>query len=357
MREQSRLTAADAAAIMAVLSMSAAVMGGPGGEPGNDAFPGDAVLGDDGGVTISADLEDRGCDPYGGGYDCGPDTTLGIFDEFGNLLIEDDDGSFLGNGLASAVYKQDVEQNGLIDWAVSGYDDFDFDGFSDDTPGFPHGQIGEWEGYIDYYGENGDFIQGEWIGSDEFVSGDEVFTGTETAPQGAVAYDLYLDNSIGSCECVSDIDYYCVGGLDPDTEYEIRVTSADFDTILGLVDGSGQIIDSNDDDPDAGCCLSVLNGISDDQGNLYFVITGCCDDDFTGMHTEFGAYEIAVTPAGGPCNGADLAEPYGLLDLADVLAFVTAFSATDPIADFDGNGLFDLADVLAFVGEFNAGCE
>ncbi|MBZ0171916.1 MAG: hypothetical protein K8E66_06015, partial [Phycisphaerales bacterium] len=53
---------------------------------------------------------------------------------------------------------------------------------------------------------------------------------------------------------------------------------------------------------------------------------------------------------------ADLAEPFGVLDLADALSFVTAFTAMEPIADFDDNGLFDLADVLAFVNAFNAGC-
>ncbi|USN98267.1 MAG: FG-GAP repeat protein [Phycisphaeraceae bacterium] len=57
----------------------------------------------------------------------------------------------------------------------------------------------------------------------------------------------------------------------------------------------------------------------------------------------------------GPCL-PDLAEPFGLLDLADVLAFVTAFTAQDPGVDFDGNGLWDLADVLRFVDSFSAGC-
>ena len=56
------------------------------------------------------------------------------------------------------------------------------------------------------------------------------------------------------------------------------------------------------------------------------------------------------------CNAADLAEPFGLLDLADVVAFVTAFSAMDDAADLDGNMLWDLADVTAFVGAFTAGC-
>ena len=56
------------------------------------------------------------------------------------------------------------------------------------------------------------------------------------------------------------------------------------------------------------------------------------------------------------CNAADLAEPFGLLDLADVVAFVTAFSGMDDAADLDGNMLRDLADVTAFIGAFTAGC-
>lgn len=78
------------------------------------------------------------------------------------------------------------------------------------------------------------------------------------------------------------------------------------------------------------------------------------------------ACEVLLDPAsdadgdGIPDNCAaclpDLAEPFGLLDLSDVIAFVTGFSASDPAVDFDKNGLFDLADVVAFVTAFAAGC-
>jgi hypothetical protein len=54
------------------------------------------------------------------------------------------------------------------------------------------------------------------------------------------------------------------------------------------------------------------------------------------------------------CSRADIAEPCGLLDLADIVGFVTAFAAQEPIADFDNNGLFDLADLVAFVTIFSA---
>jgi hypothetical protein len=57
----------------------------------------------------------------------------------------------------------------------------------------------------------------------------------------------------------------------------------------------------------------------------------------------------------GSCP-ADLAEPYGVLDLDDVNAFVVAFLAGEPIADLDGDGVFALSDMVAFIEAFLAGC-
>ncbi|USN98612.1 MAG: hypothetical protein H6810_10630 [Phycisphaeraceae bacterium] len=54
---------------------------------------------------------------------------------------------------------------------------------------------------------------------------------------------------------------------------------------------------------------------------------------------------------------ADLAPPFGLLDLDDVTGFVSAFLVQDPLADLaEPIGLFDLSDVLAFVSAFLDGC-
>ena len=54
---------------------------------------------------------------------------------------------------------------------------------------------------------------------------------------------------------------------------------------------------------------------------------------------------------------ADFAEPFGILDLADITAFATFFQAGDPIADFAGPfGVLDLADITAFVTAFQSGC-
>lgn len=47
----------------------------------------------------------------------------------------------------------------------------------------------------------------------------------------------------------------------------------------------------------------------------------------------------------------------GLLDLADVIVFVTAFTSGDLVVDLaEPHGLLDLADIVAFASAFNAGC-
>ena len=60
---------------------------------------------------------------------------------------------------------------------------------------------------------------------------------------------------------------------------------------------------------------------------------------------------------GGGCNDADLASPEGILDLADISAFVAGFTGGDPIADLAApEGVLDLSDISAFVSAFTVGC-
>lgn len=63
---------------------------------------------------------------------------------------------------------------------------------------------------------------------------------------------------------------------------------------------------------------------------------------------------FAVTPA--QCAEADLAEPFGELDLSDITAFVEGFTARQDISDLVPDGVWDLADIGAFVESFEAGC-
>lgn len=59
----------------------------------------------------------------------------------------------------------------------------------------------------------------------------------------------------------------------------------------------------------------------------------------------------------GGCNPADIAEPYGVLDLSDVNAFLIGFMNQDPIADLAPPfGVWDLSDIAVFTTNFTAGC-
>ena len=58
-----------------------------------------------------------------------------------------------------------------------------------------------------------------------------------------------------------------------------------------------------------------------------------------------------------PCNAADLAAPYAVLNFADVQSFLGAFGGNIATADLAAPaGVFNFADVQTFLGLFGAGC-
>mgnify|MGYP001997783713 CR=1 FL=1 len=63
---------------------------------------------------------------------------------------------------------------------------------------------------------------------------------------------------------------------------------------------------------------------------------------------------IRYTPPVDPCP-ADL-DANGILDLADISAFVSGFPAQTADSDLNGDGIWDLADVNLFVSIFQGGC-
>lgn len=84
--------------------------------------------------------------------------------------------------------------------------------------------------------------------------------------------------------------------------------------------------------------------ISDDGTTQRIVVSATAADR---------VYVFSITP---PCSTADLAGPFGQLDFFDVSAFLNAFNAQDPVADFNDDGAWDFFDVSAFLGIFNTGC-
>ncbi len=56
------------------------------------------------------------------------------------------------------------------------------------------------------------------------------------------------------------------------------------------------------------------------------------------------------------CNAADLAEPFDVLDLADISEFIGGFVSGGSGSDLNGDGILDLADIDQFVSGFTGGC-
>ncbi|USN98916.1 MAG: hypothetical protein H6810_12305 [Phycisphaeraceae bacterium] len=99
-----------------------------------------------------------------------------------------------------------------------------------------------------------------------------------------------------------------------------------------------------------GFCLELTESDCTSVGGAWNGPGSTCADN-----NQNGTADICEAPAG--CNDADVAEPYNVLDLADISGYITAFVNQDPIADIaDPTGVWDLADLSAFVSAFLAGC-
>ena len=177
-----------------------------------------------------------------GADDFGPDITLGWMDfpEPYTQLETDDDSSPLGDGLASSLSGL-VNDDGAIHLAVSGFPDFDFDGFSDDD------------------GCDGEICPGE---------------------QG-------------------DVDFVSFTGLNPGEFFFATATSEEFvDTLLGVFDNEGTPLAANDDfGTDSEIQQSALGGIVPANGTLNLAVSGSGDNGFFGFHFEQGQYTLEVQTA------------------------------------------------------------
>lgn len=87
--------------------------------------------------------------------------------------------------------------------------------------------------------------------------------------------------------------------------------------------------------------LVYINNSNGLPSNRIEIVDNICFDVATGLT---------------PCNAADLAQPFGLLDLSDINAFVSAFTGNLPAGDLNSDGLFDLSDINLFVSAFTGGC-
>lgn len=176
----------------------------------------------------------------------GTDTTLGSFDESFNLIASDDDSSFLGTGLGSAL-PVTGNSDGSIHLRVSGFSDFDFDGLSDG--------------------------------------------GTTAHPQTGAYTLLLLDGVIAG-----DVDVFAFTGLTAGQSFSAETFSGATgntpDTVLGWFDDLGVLI-ATDDDGGVGT-LSQLDVTVPDSGTLFLGVSGFADFGFVGQHNASGSYELSL---------------------------------------------------------------
>ncbi|MBF2078838.1 MAG: hypothetical protein IGR76_10055 [Synechococcales cyanobacterium T60_A2020_003] len=187
----------------------------------------------------------------------GVDTVMGLFSTDGRLMLVDDDGSFVGSGLGSAIAST-TEANGTLTLQVSAFPDFNFNGQYDDDnvdaeltqfPPQPHGGEGEYEVFI----------------------------------------------KLGIDQIAGDVDFYTYSDLEPGQPFTAEVMLANFDSRLGWFDDAGHLVQLDDDSGDG--TLSSITGTVPESGNLTVAVTGFEDEGFVGNHTVIGDYVLRLTVA------------------------------------------------------------
>lgn len=78
---------------------------------------------------------------------------------------------------------------------------------------------------------------------------------------------------------------------------------------------------------------------------------------FTDHDIAIDNITVAVGSAAVGCNPSDIAEPFGVMDLADIQCYISSFLNGDDLADFEPPfGVLDLADLQSFIVSFVNGC-
>ncbi len=145
----------------------------------------------------------------------------------------------------------------------------------------------------------------------------------------------------------------------PDVPVALQGTmSVNYD--IFLVGSGSEIINL----ADQGDFFSTINGtVSANDGTVTLTSTLPLDastplvdsnGNTLGTLNVTGSATIVASGTGPTCP-ADLTGD-GNLDFFDISAFLNAYNAMDPIADFDNNGVFNFFDVSGFLNAFNAGC-
>lgn len=292
-------------------------------EPNNDFFS--ATVLEPGQLSVSDDVSSAF-----------PDTLVGERLLFGGVGETNDDDFSAGDGLGSALFDLPIS-NGQVSFSVSGTGDDFFDGNHDQSGGF--------EAIVtvyDFFGDQIDMVSF----TDELVPGlanDYSFSDSDYFNG---AYDVIIDNTVGFN---GDVDFFTFTELPPGDLFTAEVLDPDsfsLDSVLGWFDGTGELIDSNDDISFSNR-RSQLSGTVPANGEVTLAVTGHPDSDFVGDHAEEWTYELVLSTIPNEVLLGD-ANGDGSVDLLDLDILGASFGqspATLEQGDFNGDNVVDLLDL------------
>lgn len=226
-----------------------------------------------------------------------PDTLLRSFDEFGDENAYNDDGSVLGDGFASRVFTN-VLEDGSLHVELSGYPDVLFE-------------------------------------NDHQESGD---------------YAIFV--KLGP---FGDTDFYEFTGLLPGSQWEAQTgipEDSPVDTMLSWYGSEGEELDQNDDVNYPDDLSSHLSGVVPDGGTVILAVTAYPDFKNIGSHQDAGFYGLSFL-ASDVMNPTVLGDTDADRDVdLDDLNNVRNYFGGQGLGDADSDGDVDLDDLNAVRNNF-----
>ncbi|MBL4590872.1 MAG: hypothetical protein JKY96_02815, partial [Phycisphaerales bacterium] len=139
----------------------------------------------------------------------------------------------------------------------------------------------------------------------------------------------------------------------------------DGDTVLWSADGINSITYTLDTDVGFGVDAGSFNDDAGGAMNIHTLnvsaglVAGPIVGEIRVNSNDIDTPELIIPITGqyGGCSAADLAEPFGTLNLQDVFAYLALFNDSNISADLaEPFGVLNLQDVFAYLATFNAGC-